>query len=508
MDNRTFRRLDLSALGLTPGEARSDYLCAPKGARVLGWTGVDGIHFCTLRDFGEMVFAVSPANLPGDCVHPVARNLEDFLGLLLTCGADALEQAHGWDRTAFDAFRAEYPPSEAAQAAAERLKGKGTEIADPYGYLRQLQASFDYGSLPWKRDYLAVLKEAEQEKAEEEQESERPWEVTYQSGFWGKPGRERPGRELPINRLFHWGGDTWLVPAVYLCGKGLVVDLCLRAEAADIQAFSDRWGLWEDPEGQHFTQEQREIIEAENPLNREFHAKADVNGRLLNFDHSCSVGWLPWLPEGVENNPEARRVMAHYGLDREAGWHIHRLSFLWPGKCPSTLSRLILHLSAAKVMVPGPHFKTPEPGTKIVFEHPITKESHTLTAEERENQTLSSEMFPDDGMERPRCCQVLTYTMEPDLQEPAFFLRDCCEGDPVRPQKGYGPTAYNGVAFAVIGGADGPTAILAGRRQKKLHTACSSLYFTPPERVEWRLGFYQKPREDVAVALLPEEETT
>ena len=167
MDNRAFRRLDLSALGLTPGPARSDYLCTPKDARVLGWTGVDGIHFCTIRDFGETVFAVSPANLPGDCVHPVARTLEDFLGLLCACGADAVEQAHGWDRADFDAFLSEYSPSKEARAAAEGLKEKRAEIPDPYGYLHDLQASFDYGNIPWKKAYLVskVVPEKETDPA-------------------------------------------------------------------------------------------------------------------------------------------------------------------------------------------------------------------------------------------------------------------------------------------------------------------------------------------------------
>lgn len=36
---------------------------------LIGWAGVDGIHFCMIRGFGEMVFAVSPirsrtGNLP------------------------------------------------------------------------------------------------------------------------------------------------------------------------------------------------------------------------------------------------------------------------------------------------------------------------------------------------------------------------------------------------------------------------------------------------------------
>lgn len=502
MDNRAFRRLDLSALGLTPGPARSDYLCTPKDARVLGWTGVDGIHFCTIRDFGETVFAVSPANLPGDCVHPVARTLEDFLGLLCACGADAVEQAHGWDRADFDAFLSEYSPSKEARAAAEGLKEKRAEIPDPYGYLHDLQASFDYGNIPWKKAYLAELTAAEAEKNAEEQ----PWVVTYRGSLWGHSRGERPGREISVNRTFTWDGDTWLVPAVYLCGKGLVVDLCLRAEEADFLAFTQRWGLWEDPEGQTFTQEQREQIEAEHPLNRGVRVQAEVNGRLLRQKHGCSVVWISCLRNGMENCVEARQVLAHYGLDPRACWHIQRLSFPWATRRTPVLRRLVLHLSAEEITIPGPHLQDPAPGTGVVFECPDTKESHTLTVQERENQALSAEMFPDDGMERPRCYQALSYTVTPDLEEPYFFLQDCCQGDPVRSKGGYGPTAYNGVAVAVIGGMDGSTAVLGGGQRQKCHMACSSLYFTPPETVEWRLGFRQKPRVDCSVALLPVEE--
>ncbi|WP_222860695.1 hypothetical protein [Paenibacillus antibioticophila] len=46
------------------------YFCTPKGARMIGWAGVDGIHFCFVRGFGEMVFAVSPMNTAGNYVHP------------------------------------------------------------------------------------------------------------------------------------------------------------------------------------------------------------------------------------------------------------------------------------------------------------------------------------------------------------------------------------------------------------------------------------------------------
>ncbi|RAZ07218.1 hypothetical protein DK853_53380, partial [Klebsiella oxytoca] len=38
--------IDFSSLGLEQGGSRSDYFCTPKGAKVIGWEGVDGIHYC------------------------------------------------------------------------------------------------------------------------------------------------------------------------------------------------------------------------------------------------------------------------------------------------------------------------------------------------------------------------------------------------------------------------------------------------------------------------------
>ena len=70
-------KFDLSAFGIDRGDEESCYFCTPVGARIIGWTGVDGIHYCTVPQFGDMIFAVSPMNF-GDCVHPIARDFEDF----------------------------------------------------------------------------------------------------------------------------------------------------------------------------------------------------------------------------------------------------------------------------------------------------------------------------------------------------------------------------------------------------------------------------------------------
>ena len=37
--------LDCSPIGLGPGPSQGGYFCTPKGLTVLGWEGVDGIHF-------------------------------------------------------------------------------------------------------------------------------------------------------------------------------------------------------------------------------------------------------------------------------------------------------------------------------------------------------------------------------------------------------------------------------------------------------------------------------
>ena len=44
-----FKRMhiDLGALGAEGGRNAVRYTCTPKGAKIFGWAGVDGIHFCT-----------------------------------------------------------------------------------------------------------------------------------------------------------------------------------------------------------------------------------------------------------------------------------------------------------------------------------------------------------------------------------------------------------------------------------------------------------------------------
>ena len=103
-------KLDLSHIGFIRREKESNYFCTPVLSKVIGWAGVDGIHFCTTKGFDEIIFAVSPENMPGKYVHPVARNFEDFLRLLLACNdTAAIEQCWFMDREVFEDFLTSKP---------------------------------------------------------------------------------------------------------------------------------------------------------------------------------------------------------------------------------------------------------------------------------------------------------------------------------------------------------------------------------------------------------------
>ena len=93
--------LDLSALGLMKRDW-DGYFCTPKGAEIIGWPGVDGIHYCKVKMFKDIVFCVNPMGDAGRYVFPVAENFEIFLRLLLTCKDEAyIEQAHAWTKAKF-----------------------------------------------------------------------------------------------------------------------------------------------------------------------------------------------------------------------------------------------------------------------------------------------------------------------------------------------------------------------------------------------------------------------
>ena len=115
-----------------------------------------------------------------------------------------------------------------------------------------------------------------------------------------------------------------------------------------------------------------------------------------------------------------------------------------------------------------------------------------------------------EGYDFPKHYTSMKYTLCPDISGRFFSVRDCCEGDQPRPIKEtrektlFEPTATNAASIGIIGGADGPTAIMFshGSGSAEMHIACSSCHFEPAKTVEWQPVFREKTCEDIDIKLI------
>ena len=334
----------------------------------------------------------------------------------------------------------------------------------------------------------------EQTSASPEKE-EHPWQVDYGAGFRScRKGREQSGAEIPVGKTFSWDGKSWLVPAVYVCAKGLVVDLCAWVEPEVFRPFVEKWFPWE---GREMSRELQERAEAEHPLKTGFCASLRCNRRVLRQKSGCSTGWIPdscaW--EGWQNEREAQDFLEHYGLDREKVWSFRRLSFPWATKRrPASLRSLTLQLSQYPISVTGPRFRGAFPGERVAFTHPIDRKEYTLTVVEMEEQELPESAFHDPDLVYPRRCVAMAYTVAPELLREGIEVRDCAPGDR--------PKMRNPDGLAAAPRAMAVGALIRRGENGEPYTTVSSLYFELPEEVEWRIVLHQRTAEDLEATLI------
>ena len=512
--------IDYAAISLEQRDTPADYFCTPKDAELIGWAGVDGIHYCFVKGFGEMVFTVSPMNTRGNYVKPVANTFEDFLRLLLACGgAAAVEQAWMWNRGEFDSFLETYPPDDEQRAVLNALRDKLsiTPMDDPYGYIKEVQSSFDYGRLSFPEEYYELVPD----EPETQEPPEHPeWRVYFENGFGScHRGHDKPGTEITVNKIFAWDGRTWHIPSVYSCGKGLVVDFCVEIDPTAHWAFLEKWRpCWEG--NKPLTPEEEERQMAENPMTVGFTPKATVNGRELHRRSGNGFGWIPmFLRQEYEQGEYSQQdwesiwLMEHYGLDSEKGWMFWRYSFPWATKTKPILKTLSLFLEQDAKAVPGPRFTVSGVGDTVEFTHPITGKTHVMTVVEYGAEEMNPSPLPDEW-DYPTHYTAMAYMVEPELPREALTVRDCVQGDTPRPKPPEestplamiggvdGPVAACSVG--IIGGADGPTAIIfADGKSSHPRATCSALYFDPPQQIEWRMVFYHRTAENMEINLSP-----
>ena len=155
-------KIDGSWIGLEAG-AQTPYFCTPIGAEIIGWD--NGIHYCFIKGFGDMVFCVNPETCCDYNVYPIARNFCDFLGLILATGnTNTLQQIIWWDKKRFEDFvnspeEYEYRVRPEVQGVLSTIR-KGIDIAPidtPFEYIKDLQSNFPYEQIPFSNEYYDTL---------------------------------------------------------------------------------------------------------------------------------------------------------------------------------------------------------------------------------------------------------------------------------------------------------------------------------------------------------------
>lgn len=320
---------------------------------------------------------------------------------------------------------------------------------------------------------------------------EKKYKVFYQGSLYGHFGRDRAGKEIAVNKSSTWGGEEWLVPSVYFCGKGLVADMFKKVSVDSFREFIEKFGLDENSDCDGFSDEQQAEIEAENPLNGDIFASIQFGGRKSDMEFSSSDCWNPLFPDSGD---AAEALLDRYGLDKSFCWLAVRMSIPWRGRKPKKSDSLTLQLRAEKIPVPGVHFKANCPGDKTEFINPVTGKTHILTVMDIKRQSLAQ--FPHIGKDEPKFFTLLRVDISPEISKDALLITDCAEGDRTHKR----PLPRNTSAIGIIGGADGPTVIIS--EYESGHTACSSMHFEPEYEPDWCMTFYDKPREDIEVELI------
>ncbi len=492
-------KIDFGCLGIQQLVHYENYYCTPKGAKIIGSAGVDGIHYCTIPQFGEMIFAVSPMNF-GDCVHPIARNFEDLLRLLLSCADMAvLEQCYAWDEEEYKAWRMDCPATKQQARALAAIQAEfGLEpMEDAFAYVKQLQAEFDLSRIPYTEDYYDIdMNPAAPKPAP-------AWNVTFRGDFHSANQQGTPGIPVRTNMEFRWAGIDWVIPEVYACEEGLVVVMLGKVDPAEV-----RKHIHDGPA----TQEDIERMDAECPLNIHLRCAARINGSDGVYCGGSGMAWLPPMPGEGNGYEDARWVLEHYGFDTDYAWIIHRDNYRWPGGTGPELNTLEVTITQRPVSLSGIRFKTPGAGKTVKVQHPLSGKTYTLTIEAHKHEEADMRSMQSMGLEFPTKYTRMEYRIEPELDAKRYRIMDAMQGDEPRPMQvahtgGPAGVQINGEAAAIgiIGGADGPTAVFVGRPNRKanqLREASSSMHFERVDEVEWRVTFLQKLHEDLTVRVI------
>lgn len=312
--------------------------------------------------------------------------------------------------------------------------------------------------------------------------------VTF-SLFKRKRG-ERYGKEHKVNNIFSWGGLKWIIPSIYVCGKGLVLDIFAEIDSIKVKDYIARYE--EALKDKDHIDEEMQAFERRNPFNFKFNANVTLNGKKLLLNESKGDSYICSCQE--YENEEMEELLNYYGLPLDKCYLYRRIAFPYVTKNRPKINTISLELIKADEDFYGETFYVNKAGDRVNFIHPITQEVYSLMVIDIKSDVLSSDRL-DASM--PKYLTQMTYALTPDLSDDKFRIYDTRKNDEQRLSN------TESSAIGIIGGADGPTAICIGvAAQKGLHIALSAFTHTPQNKVCWQPVFRIKTVEDRDIRLI------
>ncbi len=160
-------KIDKSYINLEEGSETADWFCTPMGAKVIGWE--NGIHYCFIDGFNDMVFAVNPEGWISENgkelhTYPLSENFENFMRLILSAKcANHIEQIIHFSKSEFEKFceddgsDLEYQTKqkEVLDVIAEEFNL--TPMENTYEHVKQVQKNFDESAIQYSDEYYDSL---------------------------------------------------------------------------------------------------------------------------------------------------------------------------------------------------------------------------------------------------------------------------------------------------------------------------------------------------------------
>ena len=325
--------------------------------------------------------------------------------------------------------------------------------------------------------------------------------------IWGRHIHKNKLTEFPICQTFLWETQEVTVPAVYVGNAGAVLDICTKIPLEDMITFLKKWD--QKKRLALHTQEDYEQIDFDNPASKEFTVTMHLNSSALTCRMDSSLRWYPSdilqmmdPEEQIPNPKEAENLMTAYGCDRSCCWHFMRLVYDWNTDKVLTPQNISLLFATHPLSVTAAHFTTNIScnETKIKTAHPETGQEYTLTLHGCEQTRNSFDKIGAEGVIYPEYCQMLSYSVTPEIEQGLFDIRDCAESDSPRRADDPEKSSRSHGATAIFMAGKNP---VPNRR-----TACSSLHFEPVTEVQWRIVFQVNCKEAIEISFPIEKPNT